>query len=288
MPDGQRHTPVPPTRTISRKPAGPLAPPEKIQKVLARAGLGSRRELEGWIEQGRVRVDGRVARLGERVARGQELRVDGRVVHAPRTHTRRRVIAYHKPEGEVCTRSDPAGRPTVFARLPRAGRGRWIGIGRLDLNTSGLMLFTNDGELANALMHPSREIEREYAVRVLGPVGQEQLARLARGVALDGRPARFDTIRDAGGSGANHWYHVTLREGRRREVRRMWEAVGATVSRLIRVRYGPVELDRRLRQGQSRELEEAVVARLAEAAGLEPLPPPPRRRRTPPRRHGRH
>ncbi len=244
--------------------AAPPAPAgEKLQKVLARAGLGSRRTMEGLIAEGRVSVDGRVARLGDRVRAGQDIRIDGRALAiAPGAALRRRVLIYHKPEGELCTRDDPQGRPTVFESLPRLRGSRWIAIGRLDFNTSGLLLVTNDGELAHRLMHPSTEIEREYAVRVLGQVSDEMLARLSAGVALDDGIARFESIRDAGGEGANHWYHVVLKEGRNREVRRLWEAIGVQVSRLIRVRFGPIALSPRLKRGMSHELPEEEVRAL--------------------------
>lgn len=247
---------------------------EKLQKVLARAGIGSRRQMERWIEQGRVTVDGRRATLGDRVEPDQVVRVDGRVVALTAAlDALRRVLMYHKPEGELCTRSDPDGRPTVFAGLPNVRHGRWVAVGRLDLNTSGLLLLTTDGELANRLMHPRHALEREYAVRVLGAVGPQELARLRSGVTLDDGPARFETLVDAGGSGANHWYHVTLREGRYREVRRIWEAVGVRVSRLIRVRYGPVQLPRDLRPGRWRTLDPAQADQLARLAGLPPSTP---------------
>ncbi len=239
---------------------------EKLQKVLARAGLGSRRELEGWIEAGRVRVNGRPAGLGDRVEPGDRLQVDGRDVsidQAPRI----RVLAYNKPEGEVTTRSDPEGRPTVFDSLPRLGRGRWISVGRLDINSQGLLLFTNDGDLAAGLTHPSSEVEREYAVRVFGAVEPATLEQLQRGIELDDGPAAFDRIEDAGGEGRNHWYHVVLREGRHREVRRLWEAVERPVSRLIRVRYGPVALPRQLSRGRWQELESPAIGELLAAAG---------------------
>lgn len=242
---------------------------EKLQKVLARAGFGSRRELETWIAAGRVSINGKVAQLGDRVEPGDTLRVDGRVVPTRRQlGPRRRVLVYHKPEGEVVTRNDPEGRPTVFEKLPRARGGRWIPVGRLDVNTSGLLLVTTDGELANRLMHPSSAIEREYAVRVYGEVAPETIDRLTQGVELEDGPARFDTVVDAGGEGANHWYHVVLREGRNREVRRLWESQGVVVSRLIRVRYGPVFLNRALRQGNWQELPPHVVSALAESVGL--------------------
>lgn len=244
---------------------------EKLQKVLARAGVGSRRQMEKWIEQGRVSVDQRHAKLGDRVDVGQIIRVDGRVVAGLNNLESCRVLRYYKPEGEMCTRSDPAGRATVFDHLPRLRKGRWVVVGRLDINTVGLLLFTTDGELANRLMHPSQEIEREYAVRVLGQVSDTMLRRLVAGIRLDDGPARFDSIRDAGGEGANHWYRVTLREGRKREVHNLWQAVGIKVSRLIRVRYGPIRLPRSLRSGKWDELSRPEIAALRTAAGLEPM-----------------
>lgn len=243
---------------------------EKLQKVLARIGIGSRREIERWIEQGRVSINRKPAKLGDRVEPHQIIRIDGRVIPRAKTAPDRRVLVYHKPAGEVCTRSDPQGRPTVFDRLPKLHGGRWVVVGRLDINTTGLLLVTTDGELANRLMHPSQDIDREYAVRVFGGVDHQKLHQLKTGVNLEDGPARFDAIRDAGGAGRNHWYHVTLKEGRRREVRRLWEAVGVTVSRLIRIRYGPVRLPRGLRAGHWQELDRAPVAALLGAAGLEP------------------
>jgi 23S rRNA pseudouridine2605 synthase len=255
---------------------------EKLQKVLARAGLGSRRELEHWITDGRITVNGVVAKLGDRVLPGQDIRVDGHSLSAGARHgTRRRVIIYSKPEGQVCTMADPEGRPTVFDHLPVLRNARWIVIGRLDFNTQGLLLFTTDGELANKLMHPSSEIEREYAVRVLGTVDADMLARLRAGVQLDDGPAHFDDIRDAGGEGANHWYHVTLKEGRNREVRRLWEAVGVKVSRLIRVRFGPVMLPRMLRPGRWEELDKDIMTALIESVGLAPEEPRQYKKSTP-------
>jgi 23S rRNA pseudouridine2605 synthase len=252
--------------TDTRNPAG-----ERLQKVLANAGLGSRREIEGWIEAGRVSVDGHPARLGERVRQDARIEVDGRPVGAARLAApAHRVIVYNKPEGELVSRADPEGRPTVFQNLPRLRHGRWISVGRLDLNSSGLLLLTTDGELANRLMHPSQSVEREYAVRVLGRVEDAMLERLTHGVELDDGPARFEEIVDTGGAGANHWYHVVIVEGRQREVRRMWELVGVRVSRLIRVRYGNILLGNRTRQGQWRELEAEQSADLYRLAGLEP------------------
>ncbi len=251
---------------------GVLRPPapagEKLQKVLARAGAGSRREMERWIAEGRITIDGRPAKIGDRVDAGQRLCIDGRPLPAMTFAPKPRVLIYHKPEGEMTTRHDPQGRATVFANLPQIRQGRWISIGRLDLNSSGLLLFTTDGELAHRLMHPSGEIEREYAVRILGAVTPEAIARLTQGVTLEDGPARFASVADAGGTGANHWYHVVIREGRNREVRRMWEAVGATVSRLIRVRYGPISLPRMLRPGRSEYLEREPLESLYTTAGL--------------------
>jgi 23S rRNA pseudouridine2605 synthase len=244
---------------------------ERLQKILARAGLGSRRQIEGWITEGRVTVDGAKVELGRRIAPGERIALDGRVIPlgALAPH-KERILVYHKPEGEVCTRSDPQGRPTVFDNLPALRNARWISIGRLDYNTSGLLLLTTDGELAHRLMHPSREIEREYAVRVLGEVSDAMLETLRKGVTLDDGLARFDTIEDAGGAGANHWYHVTLKEGRNREVRRLWEAVGAKVSRLIRVRFGNVGLPRHVRPSRFEDLEGDAVAELYAMVELAP------------------
>lgn len=244
--------------------------PERVQKVLAAAGFGSRREIESWITAGRLSVNGHRAELGERIMLTDRITLDRRPLRLERAAPERcRVILYHKPEGELTTRKDPEGRPTVFEALPRLRRGRWINIGRLDFNTCGLLLFTNDGELANRLMHPSREIEREYAVRVLGKVSDEQLRALTRGVQLDDGPAKFDTVRDAGGEGANHWYHVILSEGRKREVRRLWEAIGVTVSRLIRIRYGAISLPRHLPRASCREATEEELHALLDLAGMQ-------------------
>lgn len=241
---------------------------EKLQKVLADAGLGSRRAMERWISDGRVAVNGKPAKLGDRVERGDQISVDGRNVDRPSGGSAVRVIAYHKPEGEVCSRSDPEGRRTVFEALPPLPAGRWIGIGRLDIATTGLLLFTTHGELANRLMHPSMEVEREYAVRVLGPVAPEVLERLRSGVRLEDGPARFDSIEEAGGQGANRWYHVVLREGRNREVRRLWESQGLVVSRLHRVRFGPIRLDRSSRPGTFRDLSAKELDELLRATQL--------------------
>jgi len=231
---------------------------EKLQKVLARAGHGSRREVEAMIQAGRVSVDGKISTLGDRVevTGGTKIRLDGHILSVMESQdTVCRVLAYYKPEGELCTRSDPEGRPTVFDRLPKMRGSRWIAVGRLDVNTSGLLLFTTDGELANRLMHPSREVEREYAVRVFGQVDDEKIKQLSRGVQLEDGPAAFRSIKFQGGEGLNQWYNVTLTEGRNREVRRLWEAVGVQVSRLIRVRYGDLNLPKGLPRGGYKELD---------------------------------
>lgn len=241
---------------------------EKIQKVLARVGLGSRRAMETLITEGRVSVNGRVSKLGDRISDGDQLKVDGRPVKFESAEeSRRRVILYYKPEGEVCTRTDPEGRPTVFDRLPKLKNERWVAIGRLDINSQGLLLFTTDGDFANCLMHPSSEIEREYAVRVHGEVTDRAVDALREGVLLEDGPAKFDEIVDAGGEGSNHWYHVILREGRKREVRRMWESQGVQVSRLIRVRYGSVHLPRNLKAGRWIELEKEAIDNVARETG---------------------
>ncbi len=215
---------------------------ERLQKALARNGLGSRRELERWIAAGRIDVDGVTAQLGTRVTGASRIAVDGRPVAVLPARSRVRVLAYHKPVGEVCTRRDPEGRRTVFAHLPAAPDRPWLAVGRLDLNTSGLLLFTNDGELAARLMHPRHGLEREYMVRVRGNVAPETLQRLLAGVALGDGEARFETLTDLGGRGTNHWYRVVLRDGRKREVRRLWESQGVTVSRLKRLRFGSFAL----------------------------------------------
>lgn len=250
---------------------------EKLQKVLARAGFASRREIETWISEGRISVNGKLATLGDRVSDTDVIRVDGHVVSKTRIeHSHRcRVLLYHKPVGEVTSHSDPDGRPTVFDNLPGLRNGRWIAVGRLDINTSGLLLFTNDGELANRLMHPSYTIEREYAVRVLGEVSRETLQKLLEGVTLEDGIARFTSIVDGGGEGANHWYHVMLNEGRNREVRRLWESQGVTVSRLTRVRYGPLTLPRRIRPGRWEELKREELSLLRQNVGLEEAPRTP-------------
>lgn len=236
---------------------------EKIQKVLANAGVGSRRQVEAWIQEGRITINGKLATIGERMTYHDMICVDGREIKLVKSQQQKtRVLLYHKPEGEMCTRNDPEGRPTIFERLPLIRNSRWICVGRLDFNTSGLLLITNDGELANQLMHPRTQIEREYAVRLRGEVDPEILVRLEKGMPLEDGLARFDQIVDAGGSGTNHWYHVIVKEGRNRLVRRLWEAAGMTVSRLIRIRFGTVYLPSGLRRGHHIELTEGEIRQL--------------------------
>lgn len=244
---------------------------EKLQKVLARAGVGSRREMEKYIDSNRVSVNGKVARLGDRVEENAVIRVDGHVVKIEQQEERVcRVLMYHKPEGELCTRKDPEGRRTVFDRLPRLEGDRWIAIGRLDINTSGLLLFTNDGELANRLMHPKYEIEREYSARVFGEVTNQTLSTLTKGVELEDGPAKFLKIKPMGGEGINKWFNVTLTEGRNREVRRLWQSQEVEVSRLIRIRYGKLELNKRLPQGGWEELKLEDVNYLRKSVKMRP------------------
>jgi len=240
---------------------------EKLQKALAHLGLGSRRQIEQWIEAGRLSIDGKQARLGDRVRGGQAVRLDGKPV-ALEAAKGVRVLLYHKPLREVCSRHDPEGRKTVFERLPRLKTGRWISVGRLDFNTTGVLLFTTDGELAHALMHPSAAIEREYLVRVMGGVDEAMLDRLKKGVQLDDGPARFSDIQEGGGDGINRFFYVVLMEGRNREVRRLWESQGLTVSRLKRVRYGDVFMPSKLKQGQWLELPQKDVDVIYQMAGL--------------------
>jgi 23S rRNA pseudouridine2605 synthase len=253
---------------------------EKIQKVLARAGFGSRRKLEELIEAGRVTVDGRLANIGLRVKAAAKIAIDGKAVTiTPADELACRVLLYHKPEGEICTRQDPEKRPTVFDNLPKLQKGRWIAVGRLDFNTAGLLIFTTHGDLANALMHPKSNIEREYAVRVSGKIDPKILQRLCQGVKLEDGLAKFNTVTDAGGQGHNHWYHVTLNEGRNREVRRLWESQGIQVNRLIRIRYGELLLPRDLRKGQTLELSSSKIKQLAAQVNLtvKPYSPQPRK-----------
>lgn len=249
---------------------------EKLQKLLAQAGLGSRREMERVIAAGRVSVNGKVAKLGDRASGKDAIAVDGKKIKAQSSgQYAGKVLIYNKPEGEICSRNDPEGRRTVFDRLPKISSGRWISVGRLDYNTSGLLLFTTDGTLANALMHPSSVIEREYMSRVLGNVDEKMLQRLHDGVLLEDGVARFTDIVDAGSEGANRWFYVVVMEGRNREVRRLWESQEVQVSRLKRVRYGDIFLPSKLRQGQWTELSTEDIAKLYEMAGLEALKPAP-------------
>ena len=255
---------------------------ERLQKFLARMGLGSRRQIEDWIRQGRITVNGVPAQLGASVNGAEKIGIDGKLIQVRAFGQQRRVLAYYKPVGEIASRHDPEGRTTIFEHLPPLRDGRWIVVGRPDLNTQGLLLITNDGELANRLMHPSSQVEREYAVRVLGEVTPDMLKRLREGVPLEDGLARFDEIREAGGDGANHWYHVVLKEGRNREVRRLWESQGVTVSRLTRVRFGPVTLRRGLHPGHWDELDEERMTELLQAVGYAPRPAPKPEPRRPP------
>jgi 23S rRNA pseudouridine2605 synthase len=244
---------------------------EKLQKVLARTGLGSRRDMEKLIAEGRVTVNGEIAKLGDRIGEDDRVLVNGAPVELRAASDRQaRVLIYNKPEGEICTARDPEGRPTVFDRLPRLRGERWIAVGRLDFNTSGLLLFTTDGELANALMHPSSNIDREYLCRVMGEVTEEKLDQLREGVMLEDGMARFNDITEGGGSDTsiNRWFYVCLMEGRNREVRRLWESQELKVSRLKRVRYGPVFLPAKVKQGQWMDLPPDDVRALYERAGL--------------------
>ncbi|TCM68044.1 ribosomal large subunit pseudouridine synthase B [Acinetobacter calcoaceticus] len=244
---------------------------EKLQKVLARIGLGSRRYMEEVIAAGRVSVNGQIAQVGERIEPGDELRIDGRKVQFQiEDEIRRRVLIYYKPEGEICSRNDPEQRPTVFEHLPPINNDRWVMVGRLDINSTGLLLFTNDGELANRLMHPSNEIEREYAVRVMGEVTPQLRQNMMNGVVLDDGPAKFETFTDLGGEGINRWYQVVVKEGRNREVRRIFESQGLKVSRLLRTRYGTVILPRELRTGRWVELDKSDIDNLTKVVDLKP------------------
>jgi 23S rRNA pseudouridine2605 synthase len=258
---------------------------EKLHKLLANAGYGSRREMERWIEAGRLTINGKLAVTADRVSEGDKIKLDGRYINLKFAASKPRVLLYHKPVGEICTRHDPEGRANVFTNLPKLKTARWIAVGRLDINTSGLLLFTTDGVLANKLMHPSAEIEREYAVRVLGEVTDDMLKAMKSGVELEDGMAHFDSIVDAGGTGANRWYHVMLREGRKREVRRLWESQGVRVSRLQRIRFGDLTLSRSLRPGKWRDLEAEELKNLYESVGLKL----PAEKKTNPRqsRHGR-
>lgn len=236
---------------------------ERIQKVLARAGVGSRREIETWVKAGRIKINGKQAEPGDHVSSQDKIKVDNRVIHIGDPATEKiKVLAYYKPSGEICARSDPKHKKTVFDSLPKPKNGRWINIGRLDINTIGLLLFTNDGELAHRLMHPSNQVEREYAVRVLGKPTDSQMQAMLKGVKLEDGMASFSDIVDSGGEGANHWYHVVIAEGRNREVRRLWESQGLKVSRLIRVRFGSYILPRSKRPGNFWDLQESEIKAL--------------------------
>jgi 23S rRNA pseudouridine2605 synthase len=251
-----------PKRVLAPDPDAP-----KLQKVLGQAGVGSRRDMEELILDGRITVNGEPAHIGQRISFGDRIEVNGRAIKYRIAPPRPRVIAYHKPVGEVVTRDDPQQRPTVFRRLPPLQNGKWQSVGRLDINTEGLLLFTNSGELANQLMHPRFGVEREYAVRVLGTLDKEARERLLQGVMVEGQTAGFKAIEDGGGEGANHWYRVVITEGRNREVRKLFDTVGLTVSRLIRIRYGTVVLPRGLKRGVWTDLEEADVRLIRQLAG---------------------
>ncbi|THB73319.1 MAG: pseudouridine synthase [Gammaproteobacteria bacterium] len=243
---------------------------ERIQKKLANSGFGSRREIEQWLRDGRIKVDGEVASLGDTIDGTESIEIDNKVLdRRALSGVKTKVIVYHKPEGEVCSRSDPEGRCTVFSNLPKLHGARWVSIGRLDINTSGLLLFTNNGELANRLMHPSYQIDREYAVRVLGEVSDQMLQQLRDGVMLEDGMAKFSDIKRSGGEGANKWFHVVLMEGRNREVRRMWEALDLTVSRLSRVRFAGIKLLKSHLPGKSKFLSDKEVASLMGSVGME-------------------
>ena len=271
----RRSPAAPKGRAASRlqQATAPDAPSERLQKALATAGLGSRREMEEWIAEGRVQVNGETATLGSKVGPRDVVKVSGRRVYLRFEDTRRtRILIYHKSEGEIVSRDDPKGRATVFDALPKLRGAKWISVGRLDYNTDGLMIFTTSGELANKLMHPRFEVEREYAVRVLGELTDEQIQELLAGVELEDGPAQLQSCFQGGGEGANRWYRVVIKEGRKREVRRLFEHFGLTVSRLTRIRFGPIVLPPQLRRGQKTELDDDLVARVLDWAGMAPSP----------------
>jgi len=259
---------------------------ERIQKVLSRLGVGSRRQVENWIREGKIQINKKPAQIGDHITPGDRVYVNGKKIDLDKIDDiERRVIMYYKNEGEICSRNDPEHKDSVFDHLPKLKSGRWISIGRLDLNTCGLLLFTTDGELANRLMHPSFEIEREYASRVLGEVSQQALDNMLAGVESEDGILKFDSIRDAGGSGANHWYHVTLHQGRYREVRRLWESQDIRVSRLKRVRYGSISLPRSLRQGRWEELDIKQINTLLDITGMETVKQKKHKPNTPHKSH---
>ena len=251
--------------------------PQRLHKVLASCGFGSRRAMEELIIAGRITVNREPADIGQKVGPGDEVRINGELVKVRFAEPRARILMYHKPAGEIVTRDDPEGRPTVFDNLPKVGNGKWIAVGRLDFNTEGLLLFTTSGELANRLMHPRYEVAREYAVRVLGTLEPDQQQALLAGIELEDGRAAVERIEDGGGDGANHWYHVVLKEGRNREVRRLFEALGLTVSRLIRTRYGTLAMPSKIKRGQTLELTPEEVATVLASAGMKggggPRPP---------------
>ncbi len=284
------HRPVAPTSSAAdTRPTdgpdaaagGPAAPAsgDRLQKFLADQGVGSRRDIETRIAAGQVSVNGETALLGQRVQPGDVVRIGGRGYKVQATTRLPRVLLYHKPEGEISSREDAKGRPTVFEHLPRIRGGKWVAVGRLDINSCGLMLLTSSGDLANRLMHPRFEVEREYAVRTLGRLDSLQAGKLLKGIELEDGTARFASLLDAGGEGSNHWYRVVIREGRKREVRRMFEAVGLMVSRLMRVRFGPVELPSHIKRGALHELAPEEVAKLMHWAGLPAEMPVPVQKR---------
>ena len=243
---------------------------ERIQKILARAGYGSRREIERWVSAGEILVNGVVAKAGQAIDENDKVILRGQVLKlASKLKTKPQVLLYHKKVGEICSRNDPEGRPSVFDNLPKLSSGRWIQVGRLDINTDGLLLFTTDGELANRLMHPSYEIEREYAARIFGNVTEDILETLQQGVMLDDGMAKFTRIKFEGGDGANSWYHVVLNEGRNREVRRLWESQELIVSRLRRIRYANIELKRALRPGNFENMDIRTMRKLYEIVKME-------------------
>lgn len=264
---------------LENDPNATPEPTQRLHKLLATQGLGSRRDMEELIASGRVTVNGEIAKVGAGVTQYDVVRIDSRPVRLSFDAELPQVLIYHKPEGEIVSQDDPEGRATVFDKLPKIKQGKWIAIGRLDMNTSGLLIFTNSGELANRFMHPRYEVEREYAVRIFGELTDEQMTMLTQGIELEDGPANFDSISAQGGEGANHWYQVILREGRNREVRRLFEAFQLPVSRLMRVRFGPVNLPPRVKRGTMLKLEQKTVVDLLEWAGLE-VPKAPLRQLT--------